>query len=549
MYQSQVVSNQHENSYLLCEIADMTFAFSNMEVESVLDPRPLSHIPCTPAFAVGVFIHRGKTTSVIDIRKKFELTGGSQKQNANLLLMSLDDRRAVAFYVDKVIGIEKFDDRQVTNIDNFETIKTVIYKDKPIICASLRYLLDSTGDIFVKNDLPLNESVQQNTVEVDEPEEIFPLIQSPTEVKLEIRNLLAEKPEIPLIVAPTSKPKLEKDKKVATQLYLPAPPALSLLESKPPRVCSISDFSMKKLELQNRNLVKITYQELPVRNEIESLKQSNSVEASCEPISYKDWVQQAKRLNYIGAVFCKSNKHQSVDAELQNEELTEKDEKKLISYVSRFVELSKAIAHQDKEDVINVKLNDCETSTQHPVSDEKKVSIKDNDYRKESIIEEIDHVIENIQDFDPDTIKQEDKLPVFPGRKVLDLAEEDYIDKLEKKYNNKLMNKKVRPARNIFSKQKNYLPRVAAILILVCGGYLALLYNAGLEQNGLLNRAIVSSVAYVVHQKNAANNESLDMQKKPADNTKIESSSLSAVRGTSNPEIVFAGEPLRNKQQ
>jgi purine-binding chemotaxis protein CheW len=97
---------------------ECSFEVSN--AVEVLKPRPVTAVPHTPDFLLGILSVRGEMLPVIDLRSRLGAPEADDLPLARMLVVSVEDLKA-GFIVDRMTGVEEIEKRAVRPPD----------KDKP----------------------------------------------------------------------------------------------------------------------------------------------------------------------------------------------------------------------------------------------------------------------------------------------------------------------------------------------------------------------------------------------------------------------------------
>ncbi len=97
-----------ENRYLCFSLGNERFCIPLLQVKEVIGIPEFTQIPYTPGYFCGIMNLRGKVISVIDMRKKLNITSKGDDENS-VIVCDLDNitMGALVDSVDNVIKIEK----------------------------------------------------------------------------------------------------------------------------------------------------------------------------------------------------------------------------------------------------------------------------------------------------------------------------------------------------------------------------------------------------------------------------------------------------------
>ncbi|MBI2061142.1 MAG: chemotaxis protein CheW [Nitrospirae bacterium] len=94
---------------VLCfHLGGQEYATDVTQVREVLDLVPITHIPHTPAFVLGVINLRGQIIAVIDLRRFFDLPETAVVNGGKIMILSLRNKAlgALADHISQVRALE-----------------------------------------------------------------------------------------------------------------------------------------------------------------------------------------------------------------------------------------------------------------------------------------------------------------------------------------------------------------------------------------------------------------------------------------------------------
>lgn len=90
-------------------LGEQEYATDITQVREVLDLAPITFIPHTPEFVLGVINLRGQIIAVVDLRKFFDLPGSADRNSREkIMILSLRDR-TVGALTDSVSQVRSLD--------------------------------------------------------------------------------------------------------------------------------------------------------------------------------------------------------------------------------------------------------------------------------------------------------------------------------------------------------------------------------------------------------------------------------------------------------
>jgi len=164
---------KNAQTVLVCKIGNLSVAFPSTEILEILPPRPVSLIPLTPRYAIGAFIFRELSTSVIDLRKKFRLDKPMENTKSVFIITQLSESKAAAFYVDEIRESQTLPDEKISTLFASNTYSTSQLGDETVYFTHLSHLLHADRDFFIEaegnNSVHTVDPSDLNLVTVSEP--------------------------------------------------------------------------------------------------------------------------------------------------------------------------------------------------------------------------------------------------------------------------------------------------------------------------------------------------------------------------------------------
>lgn len=94
------------------EVGSGEFAVDIMATKEVVGLREIAPVPETPDYVEGVMNLRGNLVPVLDLRKRMRARGRSERQDARIIVASLDGR-FVGLIVDRASDVIRVDDEKI----------------------------------------------------------------------------------------------------------------------------------------------------------------------------------------------------------------------------------------------------------------------------------------------------------------------------------------------------------------------------------------------------------------------------------------------------
>jgi len=99
-----------EKQYVVFKLGNEEYGLDIMSVQEIIVPTPLTKLPNTPPYFLGVFNLRGHIIPLIDLKKRFSLESSEQNEESRIIVIRLD--KPVGILVDSI--------REVLMISNEE---------------------------------------------------------------------------------------------------------------------------------------------------------------------------------------------------------------------------------------------------------------------------------------------------------------------------------------------------------------------------------------------------------------------------------------------
>ncbi len=97
-------------------LGDGTYGVEIQDVAEILLPRPITPLPRTPAFVLGVASLRGAVLPTLDLSRRLGLDAARPGHTSRILVLKDGDDR-VGFWVDRVLGVARFARDQLENTE------------------------------------------------------------------------------------------------------------------------------------------------------------------------------------------------------------------------------------------------------------------------------------------------------------------------------------------------------------------------------------------------------------------------------------------------
>ena len=93
-------------------VGDVYYALDILRIREIIRPQKLTPIPRAPEFVEGVINLRGVVIPVVDLRKRFELTGFGNDRKTRVIICALAGR-LVGLVVDEVAEVRRYTRQEI----------------------------------------------------------------------------------------------------------------------------------------------------------------------------------------------------------------------------------------------------------------------------------------------------------------------------------------------------------------------------------------------------------------------------------------------------
>ncbi|MDH3342166.1 MAG: chemotaxis protein CheW, partial [Gammaproteobacteria bacterium] len=186
-----------ENTTLLLEfkVGPLFFCVPTLDIEAIISPPEIIHIPLSSNVIAGCFNYKGRTVTVLSMHNKFGLPLNLEKKMTHILLATVGDELR-GFWVDTAIGIadksdfqevEDYAPQDIKAYSNFLTRDQDIYLqttfERLYHCAAsdLNWLVDINNDATTETEAEIDEDNNQqanNEISTDKLEATQDIINS-----------------------------------------------------------------------------------------------------------------------------------------------------------------------------------------------------------------------------------------------------------------------------------------------------------------------------------------------------------------------------------
>jgi purine-binding chemotaxis protein CheW len=143
--------------YLQFFLGNENYAVKLLEVQEVIPVPETTALPNSPAYYVGIMNLRGKIISIVDLRKRLNITGSDEDSENAVVIMNFGSIRigVVVDAINKVLNVESGEVSEVPEVNSQINAKYIngLYKSQD----SLTVLLDLEGVLNIEDLKKLQE--------------------------------------------------------------------------------------------------------------------------------------------------------------------------------------------------------------------------------------------------------------------------------------------------------------------------------------------------------------------------------------------------------
>ena len=106
---TQHIRATSEDKYLTFKLVDDVYAAPVIQIQEITPLLPITEVPQVPDYIAGVINLRGKVTSVLDLRKKFQLANAKRNKRNCLIVTEIEHNNEhiiMAMLVDEVLSVQ-----------------------------------------------------------------------------------------------------------------------------------------------------------------------------------------------------------------------------------------------------------------------------------------------------------------------------------------------------------------------------------------------------------------------------------------------------------
>jgi purine-binding chemotaxis protein CheW len=119
-------NNIKDKSYSIFELAKSLFGIEILIIKEIVPVSNITHIPNVPPYILGVFNLRGIITTLVDIRKIFDLKVAAIKSDSMVLVIETESVR-FGILSEKILDIIPIEELKIKKINNSMTDKMSPY--------------------------------------------------------------------------------------------------------------------------------------------------------------------------------------------------------------------------------------------------------------------------------------------------------------------------------------------------------------------------------------------------------------------------------------
>jgi len=121
------INKVEEKKYLVFRIGDEEFGADIQKITTIIEKNmPITRVPKTPDYIVGVINLRGDIIPIMDLRKKFNLPEINDTEDTRIIIIHIEDV-LIGLIVDSVAEVVNLSEESVESINNFSSNLSIDY--------------------------------------------------------------------------------------------------------------------------------------------------------------------------------------------------------------------------------------------------------------------------------------------------------------------------------------------------------------------------------------------------------------------------------------
>jgi len=150
--------------YLTFVLSGEEYCVALSKVQQIIQLEPITKVPLSPPFILGVINLRGKVVPVVDLRVKFDMTVSQNTEITCMVVLQLsssDSPFTVAFLIDEVKEVTRINEESIEDVPEFGASLDVSFlMGVAKINDTVRMLLD-IDKLFSLEELNRIDSLQE----------------------------------------------------------------------------------------------------------------------------------------------------------------------------------------------------------------------------------------------------------------------------------------------------------------------------------------------------------------------------------------------------
>lgn len=103
-----------DNQYVIFKLAEESYGIAIGHVKLIEKPSQFTRVPNAPDYVKGVINLRGEVITVLDLRKRFELSEMEDDSNARIIILNFEEL-VIGFYVDASSEVLEINQEDIDN--------------------------------------------------------------------------------------------------------------------------------------------------------------------------------------------------------------------------------------------------------------------------------------------------------------------------------------------------------------------------------------------------------------------------------------------------
>jgi len=157
---------ENSQQYITFKIGEELYGIAIMAVKEVMTPRPVTVIPRTPKYLIGIINLRGEVISVIDLRIRFGLDKKEMSTRSRIIVVVANGMK-MGILVDSINAIMTLD------VDDLRNANMIVSSDKQKFVSGSYKLSEDSILLILLQDKIIDENDFQTQLKINQDQELL----------------------------------------------------------------------------------------------------------------------------------------------------------------------------------------------------------------------------------------------------------------------------------------------------------------------------------------------------------------------------------------